>query len=344
MSKDLGQKLVEEKVITEKALSDAKDFQKQKGGRLTSALIATGALTEEQLAEFLSKFCGVPAVNLKELAIDSELIKLIPAEVARKHMLMPINRAGSTLILVMADPSHVFAQDDIKFLTGYNVEVAVASERQIKEAIEQYYKNVDEMEFLGDIDDLEMEPEKVEEINLGELEKASEEASVIKMVNGILTDAIKKGASHIHLEPAESALSVRYRIDGILYTISNLSSKMKKAVIARLKIMSGMDIAERRLWQEGNLKIKMTQNGEFSYAVSAMPTAYGEKIVLKVLDKSIYQKPLTKMGLAEKQLEILQKSLRTPGLVIVTGDDSKVTLYGILRKLNKPGVSIATIE
>jgi len=259
-------------------------------------------------------------------------------------MLMPINRAGSTLILVMADPSHVFAQDDIKFLTGYNVEVAVASERQIKEAIEQYYKNVDEMEFLGDIDDLEMEPEKVEEINLGELEKASEEASVIKMVNGILTDAIKKGASHIHLEPAESALSVRYRIDGILYTISNLSSKMKKAVIARLKIMSGMDIAERRLWQEGNLKIKMTQNGEFSYAVSAMPTAYGEKIVLKVLDKSIYQKPLTKMGLAEKQLEILQKSLRTPGLVIVTGDDSKVTLYGILRKLNKPGVSIATIE
>lgn len=348
MSKDLGKALVKGKVITDEQLQRAKEHQKQKGGTLGAALVATGVLTEEKLLQFLSKLYGVPTVILEGLEIKAEAIKLVPREVALKHTAIPISLAGKTLILAMADPSNIFAQDDIKFLTGYNVEVVVASEKSIKEAIERLYSDDGHLEEIFDdfdgADDLTLVPETNEEVILSELERASEEVPVIKVVSSILTDAIKRGASHIHIEPTQDSLCVRYRVDGILYKIASLPSPLKRSVIARLKIMSGMDIAERRLWQEGNLKIRMSQGREAIFNVTAMPTAHGEKIVLKLSDKSIYQMPLKGLGLAEPQLRILQRTLSSSGLVIITGDNSRTTLYSVLRKLNEPDVSIVTAE
>ncbi|MBN1325782.1 Flp pilus assembly complex ATPase component TadA [Candidatus Falkowbacteria bacterium] len=346
MSKDLGKALVKGKVITDEQLQKAKEHQKQGGGRLTSSLVVLGILREDQLVEFLSQLYSVPAVNLNELAPDISIVSLISKRIACKHLVIPINQAGKTLIVAMADPSNRQASDEIKFLTDLDVEVVVASEQSIKEAIERFYPDDEGSleEFTNGADDLTLMPEANEEVNLAEFERASEEVPVIKAVSSILTDAIKRGASHIHIEPTQDSLCVRYRVDGILYKIASLPSPLKRSVIARLKIMSGMDIAERRLWQEGNLKIRMSQGREAIFNVTAMPTVHGEKIVLKLPDKSIYQMPLKGLGLAEPQLRILQRPLSSSGLVIITGDNSRTTLYSALRKLNEPDVSIVTAE
>ena len=214
----LGELLVRNKLIDEKQLAKALEEQKSSGGRLGASLVKLGYLKEEDLAAFLSRQYGVPSINLAEFEIGESVIKLVPAEVVQKYQLVPVNRAGSTLIIAMADPSNIFAIDDIKFMTGYNVEVVVAAEASIKTAIDKYYdQSASFDDVMGDLDDIDLEiVDDADEVDTGELEKASEDAPVVKLVNLILTDAIKKGASDIHIEPYEKSFRVRYRIDGVL--------------------------------------------------------------------------------------------------------------------------------
>ena len=277
----LGELLVRNQLISDDQLAKAIAEQKKEGIRLGAALVKLGYVQEHDLASFLSKHYGVPSIDLTEFDVDPAVIAHIPSEVAQKYQLVPINRAGATLIVAMSDPSNIFAIDDIKFMTGFNVEVVVAAEAAIKDAIDRFYDQsssmADALEGLEDFDDLELVDDSgIEDIN--ELERASEDAPVVKLVNLILTDAIKKKASDIHIEPYEHMFRVRYRIDGVLYEVMKPPKKLKNAITSRLKIMASLDIAERRLPQDGRIKIKMSRNQEMDYRVNCLPTLFGEKV------------------------------------------------------------------
>ncbi len=347
----LGELLVRNQLISDNQLANALSEQKKEGVRLGAALVKLGYVQEHDLASFLSKHYGVPSIDLSEFDIDPAIIDLVPAEVAQKYELVPINRAGATLIVAMADPSNIFAIDDIKFMTGFNVEVVVAAEAAIKEAIDKLYDQsatmADALEGLEDFDDLELvDANSMEDI--GDLERASEDAPVVKLVNLILTDAIKRKASDIHIEPYEHVFRVRYRIDGVLYEVMKPPRKLKNAITSRLKIMATMDIAERRLPQDGRIKIKMGRNQEMDYRVSCLPTLFGEKVVLRLLDKSSLQLDMTKLGYEEKALEWFKREIHKPfGMVLVTGPTGSgktVSLYSALSELNGTAENISTAE
>lgn len=347
----LGELLVRNQLISDDQLAKAIAEQKKESIRLGAALVKLGYVQENDLASFLSKHYGVPSINLAEFDVDPAVIALVPPDVAQKYQLVPINRAGATLIVAMADPSNIFAIDDIKFMTGFNVEVVVAAEAAIKDAIDNYYDQssslADVMSGLEDFDDLELvEDASLEDV--GELEKASEDAPVVKLVNLILTDAIKKKASDIHIEPYEHVFRVRYRIDGILYEVMKPPRKLKNAITSRLKIMADLDIAERRLPQDGRIKIKMGRGQEMDYRVNCLPTLFGEKVVLRLLDKSNLQLDMTKLGYEEKALEWFKKEIHKPfGMVLVTGPTGSgktVSLYSALSELNKTTENISTAE
>jgi type IV pilus assembly protein PilB len=347
----LGELLVRNQLINDDQLKSALEEQKKEGTRLGAALIKLGFIQEADLATFLSKHYGVPSINLSEFDVEPAIIAIVPADVAQKYQMIPINRAGATLIVAMADPSNIFAIDDIKFMTGYNVEVVVAAEAAIKDAIDKYYDQsaslADVMDDLGDLDDLELiEDADVEDV--GSLEKASEDAPVVKLVNLILTDAIKKKASDIHIEPYEHSFRVRYRIDGVLYEVMKPPKKLKNAITSRLKIMASLDIAERRLPQDGRIKIKMGRGVEMDYRVNCLPTLFGEKVVLRLLDKSNLQLDMTKLGYEEQALSFFKKEIHKPfGMVLVTGPTGSgktVSLYSALSELNKVSENISTAE
>jgi type IV pilus assembly protein PilB len=346
----LGELLVRNKLIDEKQLAKALEEQKTSGGRLGASLVKLGYLKEEDLAAFLSRQYGVPSINLSEFDIDESVIKLIPAEVVQKYQLIPVNRAGSTLIVAMADPSNIFAIDDVKFMTGYNVEVVVAAEASIKTAIDKYYdQSASFDDVMGDLDDIDLEViDEGDEIDTGELEKASEDAPVVKLVNLILTDAIKKTASDIHVEPYEKSFRVRYRIDGVLHEVMKPPLKLKNALTSRIKIMSEMDISERRLPQDGRIKIKLPGGKDMDYRVNCLPTLFGEKICLRLLDKSNLQLDMTKLGYEEQSLKWFKEQIHKPfGMVLVTGPTGSgktVSLYSALGELNKPTENISTAE
>ncbi len=347
----LGELLVRNQLISDDQLAQAIAEQKKEGIRLGAALVKLGYVQEHDLASFLSKHYGVPSINLAEFDVDPAVVSLIPAEVAQKYQLVPINRAGATLIVAMADPSNIFAIDDIKFMTGFNVEVVVAAEAAIKDAIDKYYDQSSSMaealEGLEDFDDLELVDDGgFEDVN--ELERASEDAPVVKLVNLILTDAIKKKASDIHIEPYEHSFRVRYRIDGVLYEVMKPPRKLKNAITSRLKIMASLDIAERRLPQDGRIKIKMGRGQEMDYRVNCLPTLFGEKVVLRLLDKSNLQLDMTKLGYEEQALKWFKKEIHKPfGMVLVTGPTGSgktVSLYSALSELNKTTENISTAE
>ncbi len=346
----LGELLVRNKLIDERQLAKALEEQKVSGGRLGASLVKLGYLQEEDLAAFLSRQYGVPSINLSEFEIDDSVIKLIPAEVSQKYMLVPVNRAGSTLIVAMSDPSNIFAIDDIKFMTGYNVEVVVAAEASVKTAIDKYYdQSASFDDVMGDLDDIDLEViDDADEIDAIELEKASEDAPVVKLVNLILTDAIKKSASDIHIEPYEKSFRVRYRIDGVLHEVMKPPLKLKNALTSRIKIMSEMDISERRLPQDGRIKIKLPGGKDMDYRVSCLPTLFGEKIVLRLLDKSNLQLDMTKLGYEEQPLRWFKEQIHKPfGMVLVTGPTGSgktVSLYSALGELNTPTENISTAE
>ena len=283
----LGELLVRENLISLQQLQKAQEAQKVGGGKLGYQLTKLGYIEESQLTEFLSRQYGVPAINLAEFEIDADVIKLIPKEVAEKHQVVPVNRAGGSLIVAMSDPSNIFAIDDIKFLTGYNIEVVVSAEASIQAAILKYYNSGansnDMFAKLGTIDDImsgfdeEVDfAEREQEANAFDLEKAAEDAPVVKLVNLILVDAIKKGASDIHIEPYEKEMRVRYRIDGVLHEVMRPPLKLKNAISSRIKIMSNLDIAERRLPQDGRIKLRIGGGKEMDYRVSVCPMLFGE--------------------------------------------------------------------
>ena len=348
----LGELLVRNNIITKEQLTKALEEQKSSGGqqRLGSILIKNGLIAEPDLTTFLSKQYGVPSINLSEFEADPAVIKIIPADVAQKYQIVPVNRAGATLIIAMSDPSNIFAIDDIKFMTGYNVEVVVASETAIKTAIDKYY---DQSASLADVmNDLEMDDLEVidtdDEVDVSSLERATEDAPVVKLVNLILTDAIKKKASDIHIEPYERTFRVRYRIDGVLYEVMKPPLKLKNAITSRIKIMAELDIAERRLPQDGRIKIKLGGGQDMDYRVSVLPTLFGEKVVLRLLDKSNLQLDMTKLGYEPDALKNFKDEIHKPfGMVLVTGPTGSgktVSLYSALSELNKVTENISTAE
>jgi type IV pilus assembly protein PilB len=359
MSVRLGELLIKANLITQDQLKEALKAQKDLGGaKLGEALIKLGFVAEEDITECLSQQFGVPSINLNHFEIDPSVIKLIPADVARKYNILPVNKTGATITIAMADPTNVFAMDDIKFMTGYNVEPVVASEIGIKAAIDNYYGSTSSLELKKVMEDLQSSEsadlevlEDEEELDVASLAEASEEAPVVKLVNLILTDAIKRGASDIHIEPYEKEYRVRFRIDGILYEIMNPPLKLRDAMTSRVKILAKLDISEKRLPQDGRIKLKMRlneKNKELDFRVSVLPTLFGEKIVLRLLDKDNLMLDLTKLGFERESLDLFEEAIFKPwGMVLVTGPTGSGktnTLYSALSKVNSPEVNIMTAE
>jgi len=351
MADRIGELLLRERLITADQLKQAIDEQKQAGGRLGLNLTRLGFITEKDLTAFLSRQYGIPTIDLATAEIDPEIVKLIPEDVCMKYQIIPVSRTGATLIMAMADPSNIFAIDDIKFLTGYNVEPLIASEAAIKSAIEKQYEspeaNLEGM--LGDFEETDMEVVKEEaEVDVNDLKKAVEDAPVVKLVNMILTDAIKKNASDIHIEPYEKSFRVRYRVDGVLQEVMKPPMKLRNAITSRIKIISNLDIAERRLPQDGRIKLKLGKNKEMDYRVSVLPTLFGEKTVLRLLDKGNLQLDMTKLGFEQKALDDFMHAIHKPwGICLVTGPTGSgktTTLYSALSDLNKVGENISTAE
>jgi type IV pilus assembly protein PilB len=350
LNERIGQLLVKENLLSADQLSKARDEAAVKGQRLGAQITQLGFLDESELTDFVAKQYGVPSMDLDEIEIDPEVAELIPQEVVEKHNVMPINRAGSTLILATADPSNIFALDDIKFLTGYNIQPVVASEEAIRRCIETYYGQDDLLDqVMAGFDDAGIDfVTEEDDFDPTLATNEAEDAPVVKLVNLILTDAIKKEASDIHVEPYEKSFRVRYRIDGILYEVMKPPIKLRNAITSRLKIMSELDIAERRLPQDGRIKLKMGRGKEMDFRVSVLPTLFGEKIVLRLLDKSNLQLDMTKLGFELDQLKKFKDSIHLPfGMVLVTGPTGSgktTTLYSALSELNGVGENISTAE
>ncbi|MGH9348175.1 MAG: type IV-A pilus assembly ATPase PilB [Vicinamibacterales bacterium] len=372
MAVRIGELLLKEKRISPEQLQEALNYQRQHGGKLGFNLVKLGHVKDEEITSLLSKQYGVPSIALGEFEIDPAVVKLVPSETAQKYQIVPLSRAGATLTIAMTDPTNVFAMDDIKFMTGYNVEPVVASETAVIEAIEKYYgskagkaaaaqsegpsalelasKALDEMPMLADAGDVEV-LEEFEEISAEALARQGEEAPVIKLVNVILMSAIQKGASDIHIEPYEKELRVRYRIDGLLYNIMAPPMKYRDAITSRIKIMSKLDIAEKRLPQDGRIKIRFQDNGELrdiDFRVSCLPTLFGEKIVMRLLDKNKLMLDMTKLGFEQESLTKFETAIGKPwGMVLVTGPTGSGktnTLYSSISKVNTVDTNIMTAE
>ena len=394
----LGELLLKENMVTPQQLQEALNHQKMGGGKLGKAFVSLGFVKDEEITSLLSRQYGVPSINLDHFEVDPTIIKIIPAETARKYQVLPLSRSGAVLTIAMADPTNVFAMDDIKFMTGYNVEPVVASEGAIEDAIERYYGStrslelrrdtapagggygmpgggsikealdgpglsVDDMAAIGglseiDLDsmgeadaDVETVKSEDDEIDLGNLTKSADAAPVIKLTNVLLVDSLKRGASDIHIEPYEKEFRVRFRIDGILYNVMALPMKLRDPLISRVKIMAKLDIAEKRLPQDGRIKIKMKvedRSRDLDFRVSCLPTLWGEKIVMRLLDKSKLMLDMTKLGFEPHSLERFKNAIAKPyGIVLVTGPTGSGktnTLYSAIAALNKPDTNIMTAE
>jgi type IV pilus assembly protein PilB len=349
----LGELLVRENMISLAQLQRAQNAQNKEGGRLAYHLVRQGFIDETELTGFLSKQYGVPSVNLNDFDIDDEVIALLTRDIAEKHKVIPINRIGSSVVVAMSDPSNIYAIDELKFVTGFNIEVVVASEVAIRDAIDRYYTgdSVDMDDILADMDldeYVEVAEDDRDAVDIMELTKASDEAPVVRLVNLILVDAIKRDASDIHIEPYEKSFRIRYRIDGVLYEVMNPPLKLRDAVVSRVKIMASLDIAERRLPQDGRIKLKIGRGKEMDYRVSVLPTLFGEKVVLRLLDKSNLQLDMTKLGFEELPLQQFKACIHLPfGMVLVTGPTGSgktTTLYSALAELNKTSENISTAE
>jgi type IV pilus assembly protein PilB len=401
----LGELLLKENMVSPQQLQEALSYQKMNGGKLGKAFVALGYVRDEEITSLLSRQYGVPSINLDHFEVDPAIIKVIPAETARKYQILPLSRSGATLTIAMADPTNVFAMDDIKFMTGYNVEPVVASESSLEEAIERYYGSprslqlkqdgtggesrgqsgghgmsklgegmsikevidgpmlsLDDMASVGlsevDLDaigdeeaDLETVKTEEDEIDLGTLARSSEAAPVVKLSNVLLIDSLKRGASDIHIEPYEKEFRVRFRIDGILYNVMALPMKLRDPLISRIKIMAKLDISEKRLPQDGRIKIRLKiedRSRDMDFRVSCLPTLWGEKIVLRLLDKTKLMLDMTKLGFEPESLEKFKRAIAKPyGIVLVTGPTGSGktnTLYSALASLNKPDINIMTAE
>ncbi len=367
MSAKLGESLLKDNLITPQQLKEALDYQRLNGGRLASTLVKLGMLSDEEVTAVLSRQYGVPSVNLELFEVDQAAVALVPQETSERYSVLPLSRVGATLTLAMVDPTNVFAIDDIKFMTGLSVEPVVVSETAFNFAVKKYYGTSREMELARvmedlvaestsmpdygeDIDQVEVEDAQ-EEIDLENLERMSEDAPVVKLVNVIMVDALRRGASDIHIEPYEKDFRVRFRMDGVLYNIMAPPMKMRDALTSRMKIMARLDIAEKRLPQDGRIKIRVRLDGrsrELDFRVSTLPTIFGEKIVLRLLDKENLRLDMTQLGFEPASLEKFKRNISKPyGMVLVTGPTGSgktSTLYSALQSLNTPETNIMTAE
>jgi type IV pilus assembly protein PilB len=388
MSAKLGEILVRENLISAQHLREALDYQRDHGGRLGYNLVKLGLVTDDMITAVLSRQYGIPSVNLDLFQIDESVLRLIPQEVAQKYSVIPLSRVGATLTLAMVDPTNVFAMDDIKFMTGLNVEPVVVAEVSVQQAIAKYYGTSREIELAaisadessyersngkgsngagsitqadlvslesiefdhGRAEDVEVVEEN-EEIDLSTLSRMSQDAPVVRLVNVLLVDALRRGASDIHIEPYEKELRIRFRIDGVLYDVMHPPLKLRDALISRVKIMSKLDISEKRLPQDGRIKIKVkvdARSRELDFRVSTLPTLFGEKVVLRLLDKENLMLDMTKLGFEPESLVKFQRNISKPyGMVLVTGPTGSGktnTLYSALQSLNTIQTNIMTAE
>ena len=381
MSAKLGEILVRENLISPQHLRQALDYQREHGGRLGYNLVKLGLLSDDTITAVLSRQYGIPSVNLELFNIDDSVIRLIPQEVAQKYSVLPLSRVGATLTLAMVDPTNVFAMDDIKFMTGLNIEPVVVAEASIQQAIAKHYGSSREIELASVATDVAVEGlngnlshadlvslgsldfdhetlasevevfEDNEEIDLSSLARMSEDAPVVRLVNVLMVDALRRGASDIHVEPYEKELRIRFRIDGVLYDVMHPPLKMRDALISRIKIMSKLDISEKRLPQDGRIKIKVRSEGrsrEWDCRVSTLPTLFGEKVVLRLLDKEKLMLDMTNLGFEPESLVKFQRNISRPyGMVLVTGPTGSGktnTLYSALQSLNTVDTNIMTAE
>ncbi|MEP6945595.1 MAG: ATPase, T2SS/T4P/T4SS family, partial [Acidobacteriota bacterium] len=407
MSAKLGEILVRENLITSQQLREALDYQRSSGGKLGSNLVKLGIVSDDVITAVLSRQYGVPSINLELFQIETAVIKLISHEVAQKYTVLPISKAGATLTLAMADPTNVFAMDDIKFMTGFNVEPVISAESSIQHAIAKYYVGSNEIDIFDAAFAVEAEAvtakngsngsnssnghrkvgsngvaavgerlnesdldvsldrfefgthegeefeviEDNEEIDLAALARASEDAPVVRLVNVLMVDSLRRGASDIHVEPYERDFRIRFRIDGILYDVMHPPMKIRDPLISRLKIMAKLDISEKRLPQDGRIKIKVkidNRSRELDFRVSTLPTLFGEKVVLRLLDKDKLMLDMTKLGFEPESLEKFKRNIANPyGMVLVTGPTGSGktnTLYSALQALNTSETNIMTAE
>lgn len=348
----IGDQLVKNALITPEQLLDAQKAQKISGTRLGSQLVKLGHLSEEQLVEFLGKQYGLPSVILKNIEPDPEIVSLIPLNIVQKYHAIPFERKASTLKVAMTDPTNIFAVDDLKFLTGYSIDVHVTSEESLKWAMDHFYDQAATLDdALSGIEDEQGDVEVASDgsdISAGDLEKEADQAPVIKLVNLTLVDAIKKGASDIHIEPYEKFMRIRFRLDGMLQEVMKPPVRLKNAIVSRLKIMAKLDIAERRLPQDGRIKLRIQGGKEVEFRVSVLPTLFGEKVVMRILDKSSLQLDMTKLGFEEDALKNFKEGIYKPwGMVLVTGPTGSgktTTLYSAISELNKIDCNISTAE
>jgi type IV pilus assembly protein PilB len=365
----IGELLLKEKRITPEQLQEALNYQKANGGKLGFNLVKLGFVHDEEITGLLSKRYGVPSIDLSQFEIDPLVVKLIPSDTAQKYQIIPVGRSGATLTIAMTDPTDVFAMDDIKFMTGYNVEPVVASETAVTAALLKYYavgklvvtvpgssaleaasKALEEMPPIEEGMPVEV-LEDLEEISAETLARQGEEAPVIRLVNVMLMSAIHKGASDIHIEPYEKELRVRYRIDGILYNIMTPPLRFRDAIASRVKIMAKLDIAEKRLPQDGRIKIRYNDRGkskEIDFRVSILPTLFGEKIVMRLLDRDKLMLDMTRLGFEVESLAQYEVAIQKPwGMVLVTGPTGSGktnTLYSSISRINTPETNIMTAE
>src|SRR3989449_4519712 len=355
VSRRLGDLLVAEGLLDQEQLQKALAEQKGTREKLGSVLVRLNLVDEDQLIGFLSRQYGVPSVTVSRLDIDPEVLKLVPSQIARKYEVLPIKRTGNTLTLAMADPTNVFALDDVAFMTNLQVLPVVASQGAIRKAMEHTYDSqpsaltdvINELE--GEVGDVEVvdDDEIGAKVDVFELKESADEAPVVKLVNMLLVDAIRRGASDIHLEPYEKVFRIRFRVDGVLHEIMTPPKRLEPALISRVKIMANLDIAERRLPQDGRIKLRYNTH-EIDFRVSTLPTIYGEKTVMRLLDKDSLQLDLSKLGFDPDALEHFQKAIRSPyGMVLITGPTGSgktTTLYSAVHTVNSPDINIMTAE
>lgn len=346
----IGKLLLDAGLVEADAIAQAEKLvESQKSGTVATHLLAMGAISDGDYTEFLAKHYNVRSIDLNETEIPTDLIQLVPADVASRFQIMPVAREGRRLTIATSNPTDIFILDDLKFITGCEIRAMVASEAAVKKAIDKYYDNADSLRdvIAGIEDELEIveEVDPDEESNIG-LDGA-EEAPVVKFVNTLLADAVKRGASDIHIEPYERTLRVRFRIDGKLYEMMSPPYRLRQAIISRLKIMSDLDIAERRRPQDGRIKIRLLGR-TIDLRVSTCPVIFGEKIVMRILDKSNLALDLGKLGFQKQPLEDFLEAIDKPfGIVLVTGPTGSgktTTLYSALSKINTPDTNIMTAE
>ncbi len=350
MSSRVGELLVRAGLVSPDQLSKAQEAAKASGVFVGTQLVSLGFISQDDLLQTISQQYGVPIIQLLDYQFDENVLQLIPQNLATKHHLIPIVRKDATLTVAMVDPTNIVALNDVKFITGLDIQVALTSEAEIKNAFEKLFeKNVSYESIIGDMEETDVEVVQAEaDVDVSELEKATEDAPVVKLVNAVLTDAIKKGASDVHIEPYEKVFRIRFRIDGVLYEIMKPPLKLKNAITSRTKIMADLDIAERRLPQDGRIKLKLGNGREMDFRVNVLPTLFGEKVVMRLLDKSNLQLDMTKLGFETRQLDDFKTAISKPhGMVLVTGPTGSgktTTLYSALAELNKITTNISTAE